>query len=403
MPRYRYSAKSSSQETVQGLIDAETTQDAILQLTRTGYFPLTVDAADSSHLNNRQSMLKTKISRRELALFTRQLSSLTESGINIINGLIMVAKQMPNKGMQALLGEIIDKIKDGSSLAESLSFYPQAFPRLYTAMIHSGESGGKIEPVLRELSDYLEKEEEFKNAVWAALTYPLFVLIAGIASVTVLIGFVVPRLASMFTDMGESLPFPTRVVISFSQGIGKFGIIVAALFVVVIILWQRLRRTSRGRAVIDTLKIKIFLSGEVVLKTEISRLMRTLSLLLSSGMPITPSLEIASLVTDNAAISLHMQKVREQISKGANLSGSLKETKFFPDLVISIIAVGEETGALDKALLRVALNYERDVDVLLKTVVRLLEPSIILIMGLVVSFIVFSMLLPIFQINMLVK
>ena len=403
MPRYSYTAKTQPNNIIQGDIEAESEQDAINKLTKMGYFPISLGTEDLSRLGKFAFFKFRKISNKDIVLFTSQLSSLIQSGVNILNGLNIISKQTTNKYLQLVINDVISKIKDGSPLSESLAHYPDLFSSLYTSMVHSGEVGGTLEETLARLSDFLEKEEEFKNSIKAALTYPLFVFFVGTLTVVALLGFVIPRLVTMFEDMGQLLPLPTRMLIGLSDFIRSFWWIIVALIVVSTFLLRRFHRSPEGRFIWDSLKLKIYFLGQITLKSEISRLMRTLSLLLSSGITIISALDVSMSVIENQILISELKKIKNQISSGLSLSQCLKDSGLFPDLVINIASVGEETGTLEKSLMRIAVSYERDVDRTLKALSRMLEPVIILIMGLVVGFIVLSMLLPIFQINLIVR
>lgn len=402
MPIFTYTAKSRPNKTIQGEIDADSQQDAINRLTRMGYFPISVEAQELS-FGKKGILPLRKVSHREIVLFTRQLSSLLESGVNLLNGLNIIADQTPNHYFKAVLSDISSKIRDGKPLSESLSLHQDLFPNVYTSMIHSGEAGGNLEKTLKELADFLEKEEEFKNSVRAALSYPVFVSIVGALTVVSLLVFVIPRLISMFEDMGQALPLPTRILISLSGFLRSYWWFILALTIIAVFLLRRLSKNPRQKVLLDALKLKTAVFGTIILKTEVSRLMRTLSLLLSSGIPIIYSLDVSISVLENSVLKSELQGFKEQIKSGSSLSRCLKESKIFPGFVTNIVAVGEETGSLDKSLMNIAQDYERDVDRSLKALSRLLEPVIILVMGLVVGFIVVSMLLPIFQINLIAR
>lgn len=402
MPIYTYIAKSTPQQSIKGNIEAESEQKAINKLTEMGLFPISVSIQNLTLDKTRGLSLK-KISNRDVVIFTRQLSTLIASGVNILNGLNIVANQTPNKYFKAILNDVINKIKDGQSLSRSLSSYPYIFSNLYTSTIHSGEVGGHIEVSLNRLADFLEKTEEFKNSIRASLAYPFFVLIVGVATIVILLGFVIPRLVTMFEDMGQILPLPTRILIGLSGFLHTFGWLILGIIILSIFLLRRYRRTWRGKILWDNFKLKLIILGKILLRSEISRLMRTFSLLLSSGITIIYSLDISISVIENQILKLEMQKFKDKISDGLSFSQCLKDSKLFPPFVTNIVTVGEETGTLEKSLLRIADDYEREVDRSLKNLARLLEPMIILVMGLIVGFIVLSMLLPIFQINLIVR
>lgn len=402
MPHYNYIAKVSPDKTIQGEIEADSQSDALVKLSNLGYFPLSLKPVEQT-LNKKNFWLLRKISRREVALFTSQLCNLLGSGVHILNSLEIISRQTANKYFKSVINDIVSRVKDGKSLSASLSFYPDVFPGLYVPVIHSGEVGGKIEESLERLSNFLEKEEEFKNSLRAALTYPFFIVIVGISTIIVLLTFVIPRLTLMFQDLGQALPLPTRILMDFSAFLRAWWWLFLAVPAVLIFGFRRLKQIPEQRLLWDRFKLRIYLFGELILKGEISRLMHTLALLLSSGITITSALEISIAVVENAALKSELEKFNEQIKNGSSLSRCLNESKFFPGFVTNIVAVGEETGSLEKSLERISLDYEKDVDRKIKAVTRMLEPVIILVMGLIVGFIVLSMLLPIFQINLMAR
>ncbi len=402
MLRYTYTAKIHPQKNIQGNIEAESEQEAINKLTKMGYFPISVEVENLS-LDKKSIFRFWKISGKDIVLFTSQLSNLIESGVNIISGLKIISNQTTNQYFKAIINDIIRKIEGGKPFSESLGMHPYLFSNLYTSMIHSGEVGGNLEQALKRLADFMEKEEEFKNSIRAALTYPFFVFFVGTLTVIILIGFVIPKLVTMFEGMGQALPLPTRMLIGLSGFLHNYWWFIIALILISVFLLRRFYLKPQGRLYWDRFRLKLAIVAEITLKTEISRFTRTLSLLLSSGMPIVYSLDISVSVVQNHVLRLAVQKFKEQISKGVSFSDCLGESKLFPTFVTNIVKVGEETGTLEKSLMSIADSYEKEVDRYLEALTRLLEPVIILAMGLIVGFIVLSMLLPIFQINLIVR
>ncbi|MBM3250051.1 MAG: type II secretion system F family protein [Candidatus Omnitrophica bacterium] len=402
MPRFTYTARSSPQRSVSGDLEADSKQDAINKLTRLGYFPVRIEAEDLSA--TKTGLLKLRlVKNREIALFTHQLSTLLESGVNILSGLNIIAGQASNRYFKSVINDIIAKIRDGRAFSESLALHPDIFSSLYTSMIRAGEASGTLDETLKRLAEFLEKDEEFRSSVRSALTYPAFVFGVGCLTVAVLLGFVIPRLVTMFEDMGQALPLPTKILIGISGTLRSYWWLILIILATAAFLFRRALRSPEGKLAWDAFKLKTPVWGQISLKTEISRMMRTLSLLLSSGVAIVSSLDIASAVLENQVLKDEMRKFKDEISKGASFSRCLNDSKAFPVFVTDIVKVGEETGSLEKALMRIADDYGRDVDQSLKNLSRLLEPVIIVIMGLIVGYIVLSMLLPIFQINLIVR
>jgi len=395
MPKYNYIAKTSPDKTIREEIEAESEQDALNKINSMGIFPISVTAV--------MPLKPDKIPAKDITVFTRQLSNSIESGINIFRALNVLVAQTSNKTLKLILADVSNKIKSGRPLSGALADYPQVFPSLYTSLVHSGEASGNIGGALQRLADFMEADQEFKNSVRAALTYPVFIIFVGFLSLGVLFGFVVPRLVLLFNEMGQALPLPTKILIAISKAVTSYWWVTFILAGLAIFLWQRIKNTQQGRTALDNFKLKLFAVGDITLKIEIGRFMRTLSLLLSGGTPIVPALGVAASVLENSVLEKEIRQIIPKIAAGSSFSACLKNSKILPVFLENIIAIAEETGTLEKALLRIADSYEADADRALKQFTRLLEPVIILVMGLIVGFIVLSLLLPIFRLNLIIK
>lgn len=401
MPTFIYSAKSEPGKTVQGSVEASTRQEAIAKLVTLGYFPLSVDPEKIVAGRHIFFAFKRAISAKEIAFLTRQMATLLESGVNVFSSLQILLGQTSNKALEAVLQEIMKSIKDGKPLSESFHMFPQYFSPFYTALLHAGEVGGNLDKTLGRLAGFLEREEDVRGSMRAALVYPFFILLVSIATIAVLLGVVIPRLSSLFEDMGQLLPLPTKLLLGFSRHAASSGWIYGLALGLALLSLKRFFSTERGRHCRDTWQLKLPGLGPMILKSELSRLLRTLSLLLGSGIPIVSALNVSMETVQNRLLQAALRKIRDDIAGGLSFSKALKASSFFPGLVVNIVAVGEEAGTLEKVLSRIAEEYERDADAALKTFVHLLEPCVILVMGLLVGFIVLSMLLPIFQINLI--
>jgi len=402
MANFIYIAKTRPQETVRGSIEAGSKQEAINKLIQSGFFPIQIQAG-ASPLDKDSSRRNPRIPRKEIVIFTRQLSNLIQSGINILSGLHIILNQTKDARFKMILGDIANKIRDGNSLSQSLAGYPRIFSKLYISSIAVGEGSGRLSEVLGRLADFLEGDEEFRNSLYSSLAYPAFIVSVGILTIIVLVTFVIPRLVSMFEDMGQVLPWPTKILISLSRFFSSYWWLILAGIIALIIIIRYALKKEENQILIDGMKLKAPIISEIIIKSEISRIFRTLSLLLSSGVPVISALDISVEVVDNRLLKDELQRFREQIKNGLSLSHCLNESKFFPPFVNSIVKVGEEAGTLEASLLRISHDFEKETDANLKNFSRLLEPGIILVMGLIVGFIVLSMLLPIFQINLIVK
>lgn len=399
MPKYLYISKSSPGKIIQGSIEAESQQDAVTKLSQMGQFPISLQP---QALSLDKAFLR-KISRKDILFFTRQLANLVDSGVNIIRGLNIIISETPHQPLKEVLSQVMNRIKDGTPLSESLAAYPYLFSKLYTATLQAGEASGTLGLSLKRLADFLEKDDEFRSSLHSALAYPAFILAVGILTVLAMLVWVIPRLVVMFEDMGQVLPWPTRLLIAGSGFLRSWWWLILALLAVMIFALRRALKSSSGKLLRDKFKLKAKVLGDIVLKTEVSRLTRTLSILLSCGISIVPALDIVNASVGNALLKEELETFKGKIKDGLSFSSCLKGSKFFPLSVSQIVSVAEESGSLEKALLKIADDYQVETERVLKTGLRLLEPIIILGMGLVVGFIVLSLLLPIFQINVVVR
>ena len=402
MPKYRYVAKSGPGKIAQGILDAESELEVIQRLSKLGLFPISILA--QGKVSSKGAFLQgSRVSRRDILVCTRHLYRLLASGIDILNAVTILIRQTPHAQLRLVLEDIAERIKNGSPLSEALTAHPHVFNAVYRSLILTGESSGDIIGALKRIEYFLEKDDEFFNSVRQSLTYPAFILMVSILMVGLLLTFVVPKLVGMFTEMGKVLPLPTRILIAISSIFSHYWLVLLLFCAGIYLFIIAFIRTPGGRIFWDKAVLRVSFVGPILLKTHISRLMRTLSILLSGGMPITVALDISLAMVDNRILQLELMKCKESITQGGSISAVLKKSALFPDFVTSIISIGEETGALEKAFMNVAEDYEKEVDRTLKEVMRLLEPAVILVMGLVVGYIVISLLLPIFQMNVVVQ
>ncbi|MDD2702662.1 MAG: type II secretion system F family protein [Candidatus Omnitrophica bacterium] len=401
MPRYIYTAKSHPDKIIQSSIEAESIQDAVNRVTDMGYFPLEIEY-EKLHLQRVRGFFSA-VPMKDIVQVTYQLARLSESGVNILNSLNIIAGQTGNRYLKAVIEDIRNRINEGKSLSESLESHRDLFSGVYAAMIRAGETGGNLELSLKQLAEYLEREEGLKHSVRSALTYPFFVFVMSVVTIAVLFMFVIPRLIPLFTDMDQVLPLPTRILLGLSSFFRVYwwliGVITGAGFFII----YRLYSHPQGRFYFDKIRLRFPVLGAIFLKNELSRMTRTLSLLLAGGIPIVTSLGTAASVMENTVLKKEAERIRERITSGSGFFQCLNESDVFSPFVKNMVRIGEETGSLEKSLLRIADDYEKQVNDALKVLIQLLEPSMILVMGLVVGFIVLSLLLPIFQLNAIVK
>ena len=398
MPKFSYRAKKGPEEIVNGIIEAGTSQEALSKLTNMGYVPVRIseytEAAGKKPL--RLSLFK-RIRPRDLTMVTSQLASLVRAKVNLLEAVKILSEQTESPELQGILFHITEELEGGKGLSEALNAYPDVFPPLYINMVRSGESGGVLEESLARLADFREKEEELKAKIGSALAYPAFIVLVGILTVLALLIFAMPRLTSLFSELGQTLPLPTRMLVFLTESMKTYWY---WLIIIIVLLILALRGTIQRKSLAgDAVKLRLPLLGMLIKKTELARFSRTFKVLLANGIPVFQAVEIAALTVNNQVFRIELERVREDIIGGMQLGESLKKSKLFPRFVTNMLAIGEKGGNLEDTLEEVANFYEREVDRTTKIMTSLIEPVIILIMGLVVGFIVFAMLLPIFQIN----
>lgn len=337
------------------------------------------------------------VKAKELAIFTRQFSVMIDAGLPLVQCLEILANQQENKTFQKVLTGTRSAVEGGSNLSAAMKQYPKVFDPLYSNMVEAGETGGILDTILQRLSTYIEKNVKLQRAVKSALVYPVGVLTIAAAVITLLLWKVVPIFATLFAGLGVDLPLPTKIVIGMSNFVGSiFGLLIfvgvfGAVFAIKV--WYG---TKQGRLVIDTIILKLPVLGILMRKIAVARFTRTLGTLISSGVPILEGLDITAKTAGNAVVENALNKVRKSLEEGKSLTEPLKDSEVFPGMVTQMIAVGEQTGAMDAMLSKIADFYEEEVDSAVKDLLTALEPIMIVFLGLVVGGVVISMYLPLF-------
>jgi type IV pilus assembly protein PilC len=319
--------------------------------------------------------------------------------VELLSALRLLEKNCTTQVEKALLGDIIKRIKDGESFSGCLNYYPQYFPRLYVNIIHTGESTGKLKDALIQLLDYLRRLEDLKLKVKQALAYPIFMSVVGAGTIFVMLTFVLPRLAGMFDDFQAQLPLPTRILLDLSGFLKSYWLFIVIALLVLISL-SKLKKPGE-ESMLSRLKYHIPIAKDIVYKQCVANFSRSLSLLLQSGVNLLAALKDAAGVIGNPVYVQQLEKVRKDISEGVSFSDALGKFKIFPDLFVQMVRVGEEGGRLDVVLKDIAESYEDEIEADLKTVSSLIEPAIILVLGLIIGGMVIAMLLPIFSMSSL--
>lgn len=404
MPSYQYKASDTSGKIHKGQLDAENEMTAAALLHKKGLIPIRIEASGTRNAAETDlfSFIKkttNRVKSRDLMLFTQDLASLLAAGLPLDKALLVLSSSSENDAMGGIVKEVLTAVQGGAYLSTALSRHPSVFSEFYINMIRAGEAGGVLEKVLERLGTFLETAQELKEFVSSALVYPIFLLVAGGVSVAILMGYVIPKFSMIFDGMGSALPLPTKILLFISAGVKYYwwiGLVLAGLA-----YWGYLKykATEKGRLKVDTIKLKLPILGGIIQKSDSARFSRTLGTLLQSGVPILDAIKLVKDIISNKVIASSLDSVHKRVKEGDRLSNALASVEMFPFLAIQMITVGEESGRMDEMLMKVADNYEKTLRNLLKRLISLLEPVLILVMGVVVGGIVISMLLGIFSIN----
>lgn len=398
MAVFEWEGRSLSGELRKGTLNAESAS-ALRALIRKDGVILTKAAEKSDEAKSKKVSRGKKVKAAQVAIFTRQLSTMITSGLPLVQSLDILSGQLENANLKAITRAIKEKIEGGARFAETLRDYPNCFDDLYVSLVVAGEEGGMLDNILVRLSNYMEKTEKLKKKVKSALIYPSAIVVVAIGVVLVLLLFVIPVFAEMFANFGKALPAPTQVVIALSKLVKSYIIYLIIGAAAAAFLFRRYYKTDNGRRTIDRSSLKIPVIGMLLQKASVARVTRTLSTLLSSGVSILESLSIVSKTAGNRVIEDALVKARSDISEGKSISEPLKASGVFPPMTVQMIQVGESTGALDSMLNKVADFYEEDVDNLVANLTSLLEPVLMVFLGVVLGGLVISMYLPIFKLG----
>ncbi|HNW39419.1 MAG TPA: type II secretion system F family protein [Candidatus Omnitrophota bacterium] len=406
MANYNYRAKKGLQEIINGTIEAVSEKEAIEKISALGYLPISLEEAKNQQkFSPAPVAYKThgRIKGRQITTFSRQLSSLLKSGVPILSAINIIREQSENVNLKAVLYDIYNVIKNGGTFSSALEVYPKYFPVLYIAMVRTGENSGALAASLLRIADYRAKQEELISRFRMAMAYPILMALVGIATVVFMLTYVMPRLMGIFSSLGQNLPLPTQILLALSKGLRQWWPWMILIILAAVVLIKQQLNTKMGRLTWSVCKLRIPIFGNFALKADLACFSRTLELLLKSGLPILSALQISVQVLNNEVIKEKLMKSYRDLEQGGSLGRSLKDSKLLPLFMVNLISIGEESGNLASSLGEVADSYERDTDEMIKVMSSLLEPLMILAMGLIVGFIVIAMLLPIFEINLMSK
>jgi type IV pilus assembly protein PilC len=416
MATFMYEALNAAGKPQKGTVEAVTTEEAIQRIKGQGYFPTSVreqknKTKQGAPSGEEQAKAKKKkeigfsiggVKAKHLTLFTRQLSTLQDAGLPLLRSLQILEGQLKPGKLKTVLQGVCEDVEGGTSLSESMAKHPKAFDRLYTKMVAAGEVGGVLDIILQRLAEFMEKSQSLRRKIRAALIYPVAVVIISIAILTFIMVFIIPKFEEIFRDFGVALPVLTRVLINVSRWVAGNSVgqvIPGWCFIVVspLLFWglfKLARKAPPGRAALDTLIFWMPLFGQLVRKTITARFSRTLGTLISAGVPILEAILITRDTSGNYVFEKALNKVHDSIREGESFAGPLRESKVCDAIVVNMIDVGEETGDMDVMLLKIADNYDEEVDVAVGGLIKLIEPLLIVFLGGMVGTIVVAMFLP---------
>lgn len=429
MPKFAYIAVDSAGKETRGTIEAPNQAQAVAKVRSQGLFPTAIGAAGGSEggaapaakggaaaaagkkaASGKKAMSKIEIKmpkfmrgrvkQKDLTTLTRQLATLVDAGLPLLRGLHVLQRQTPNAALKDALAGMCEAVESGSTFSESLQNYPKIFNNLYVNMVRAGEAGGVLEVVLNRLAEFAEKAERIKNKVKGAMVYPVVVFFAAIGITGFLLVVVIPKFKDIFNDLLEGKPLPaiTQFVMNASNLVMHNGPMVVGAIFGLVMLFKIFAKTKTGSYFIDVLKINAPMFGSLVRRTAVARMTRTLGTLLSSGVPVLQALVIVRDTTGNAVISRAIQMVHDSVKEGESMTAPLAASKVFPPMVISMVEVGEETGALPDMLTRIADTYDDEVDNAVEGLTSVIEPLMIIVLAVIVGTIVIAMFMPMIQI-----
>ena len=391
MATFTYTARSFAGEMRTATIDASSRDDVIAQRRRQRLNVVKIDEATP------KKPKRGHIKMRDIVILTRQFSTMINAGLPLVQAMTILAEQSQNKVLSEIMRKVVFDVESGNTVADALSKHPQAFSNLYVNMVAAGEAGGILDTILMRLATFMEKNDALIRKVKGAMIYPGVIMSVAAIAVTVLLIFVIPVFENLFTSAGLALPLPTRIVMGASRFLKSYWYVVLAVIGVSVFMFKRYNATSDGKLKIDRFMLKVPVLGDVLRKSAVSRFTRTLGTLISSGVSILDGLEITAKTAGNRVVQDAIMESRSSIAGGDTIAQPLKKSGVFPPMVISMISVGEQTGGLDEMLSKIADFYDEEVDAAVSNLLSLLEPVMIVFLGVVVGGMVVSMYLPIFD------
>lgn len=395
MAKFKYRAMSGNGKKIEGNHVANSRDEVIQMITSNGYYPLMIEEVVES--TNIELGFGEKVTTKDIAIFCRQLYTMIDAGVSINRSLNIMANQLTNKKLRKVTSQIEEDVKKGEMLSAAIKKHNDVFPQLLISMVESGEISGNLDTMMLRMSTHFEKENKLNNKIKAAMIYPIVLGIVAICAVMFIMTFVMPTFIEMFESEGVVLPLSTKILINLSSILQENILFIIIIFICLFVVFKFYSRTEHGIYTISKLKLHLPIIGELNKKIIVSRFTRTLSTLIASGVSLVHSLPVVAGVLGNKIAEDAINKVREEVTKGEWLSEPIKEAGIFPEMLSSMINIGEETGQLDEILNKTADFYDDEVEQAIQTTTALIEPLLIVVMGIVIGFIVISIMLPMFD------
>lgn len=397
-PEFEYVAKNKSGDKIEGSLEADSSSTVVKKLKDRGYFVTSlekqkekIDIMDYFNFNKRVTI-------SDLAVFSQQFSVMINAGVSLVEALEIMQKQLDHPRLKEVIRMVQEDVETGASLAEAMGEYPDVFPRLYRQLIKAGETGGVLDKVLQKLTDHYERQDELMSMIKSSLYYPAAIMLVAAAVVIFLVVKIVPTFVSMFSGFGSKLPLPTRLLLGFSNTVQNFWWLILAVLVLGGYLGYRYYKTSSGRKMIDSFLLKLPIFGKMLKKIYVSRFASTLAILMDSGVDLLSSLTIVEDVVGNSVYADALVDTRARVREGENLSQVLDDKDdIFPDMIVQMISVGEESGSLGEMLYKISDFYDREVETAIDGSVSLIEPVLIVVMAVVIGFVAISIVTPMFD------
>jgi type IV pilus assembly protein PilC len=397
---FEYAVRDRSGKVVTGKIEADSPAAVASKLKSMGYAPLKITAQQKGGLKTDINLPKlgAQVKLKELAVFARQFSTMINAGLSMLRALSILEEQQPNKEFSRIIGEMRGKVESGASLSSTMEESPRIFPPLMVNMIKAGEVGGFLDQVLIQIADNYEAEVKLRGKVKSAMTYPVAVLVMAVLLTIGMLLFVVPTFAKLFSDLGGTLPAPTQILVNMSDFLKVGFIPLVLLTIIAFVVWMRVRHLERVRNVVDPLKLKMPVFGPLFQKIALARFCRNLGTMLQSGVPILQSLDIVADTSGNVVVAHAVRDIQESVRRGESLTEPLSRHAVFPAMVSQMLAVGEDTGALDTMLHKIAQFYDQEVEATTDQMTALIEPLMIAVLGGIVGSMIIALYMPIFKI-----